>query len=380
MDNDFLVHKRRKLNDNSGQEVFISCDDECEEEPSKHTIQTDSGNNNEHQETQQIQAISSEFGENIRKVWGKRAGETQNQLFFAGKDCAKLLQYKNTNTAIATKVSNQHKVPVNDVEIANDNGIPLDKQLILITEFGLYQLIFNSQQEASIKLQTDLFQFIQKSRRLVPVLPVLPVLPVTNAPNSFPNSIEPDSCQSQSKSSNNDESKSDESSNNRSNTRRMLKDDHVNAMYAELFPYFRWQSRNKVPENDCRIRRRPDYYVILQHHILVLEVDENQHKSYQAKDETIRINQLSESFNDKPVIYVRFNPDKYKALTGASIKGCFKKVNDALVVDKQRLENRLMVVHSEVTKYCDCKSVEKYLKNDLAKQIYLFYDGYDCDF
>ena len=158
------------------------------------------------------------------------------------------------------------------------------------------------------------------------------------------------------------------------------KDDFVNQMYAELFPYFKWQERNKAPINDCSIRRRPDYYTILPHHILIMEVDEEQHKQYDPKDENVRINQLSESFNDKPIIYIRFNPDKYTALDGARIGGCFDKINGNLVVNKELLEKRLRVVHFEVLKYCDDQCAKSCLKEALIKQIYLFFDGFNCDF
>ena len=167
---------------------------------------------------------------------------------------------------------------------------------------------------------------------------------------------------------------------NKTQAKSITKDDHINELYAELFPYFQWQARNKPPENDCSIRRRPDYYVILPTHILILEVDEKQHKKYDPKDENVRTNQLTEAFNNKPIIYVRFNPDQYKLSNGVVIAGCFRKNNGVLMMDKEKIIKRLQVVHSVVLKHCDANCAHRCLQNDLVRQIYLFYDGFDCDF
>jgi len=61
---------------------------------------------------------------------------------------------------------------------------------------------------------------------------------------------------------------------------------------------------------DCSIRRRIDHRIQIGNTLLCVETDENQHKSYDKKDEEIRYDDLYNAFSGKWV-YIRFNPDSY---------------------------------------------------------------------
>ena len=45
-----------------------------------------------------------------------------------------------------------------------------------------------------------------------------------------------------------------------------------------MYPDFIWESEDKIILNICGILKRPDYFLDYGTHILILEVDENQHK------------------------------------------------------------------------------------------------------
>lgn len=45
-------------------------------------------------------------------------------------------------------------------------------------------------------------------------------------------------------------------------------------------------------------------------HCVVVEIDENQHKSYQEVCECARINEIVNSVGGKSIIFIRYNPDK----------------------------------------------------------------------
>ena len=73
-------------------------------------------------------------------------------------------------------------------------------------------------------------------------------------------------------------------------------------------------------DNGCSTSK-PDFVYHLGTHILIIEVDEKQHKSYtncgQTKDEIIdrenrRMYNLAHEFDGLPVIYLRYNPDTYR--------------------------------------------------------------------
>ena len=61
---------------------------------------------------------------------------------------------------------------------------------------------------------------------------------------------------------------------------------------------------------NCNHRRRIDHRKLIGNTLLVIETDENQHKSYDKMDEEIRHDDLYMAFSGK-WIYIRFNPDKY---------------------------------------------------------------------
>ncbi len=62
------------------------------------------------------------------------------------------------------------------------------------------------------------------------------------------------------------------------------------------------------PVNECS-KRRPDVFFNLVKHCVIVEIDENQHKSYGDSCECARINEIVSSIGGKPVTFIRFNPD-----------------------------------------------------------------------
>jgi len=59
------------------------------------------------------------------------------------------------------------------------------------------------------------------------------------------------------------------------------------------------------------ITQCPDFLIDANTHKIVLEVDENQHKSYNEECEKARMINISQTLG-MPVIFVRYNPDKFK--------------------------------------------------------------------
>jgi len=111
---------------------------------------------------------------------------------------------------------------------------------------------------------------------------------------------------------------------------------------------------------DCSIRRRIDHRKLINNTLLVIETDENQHKSYDEMDEEIRYNDLYMAFSGK-WIYIRFNPDQYRSINGES------KNTD--------MEIRLKKLGMEINK--QIKRINLGENIELLEKIYLYYDGYD---
>ena len=55
-------------------------------------------------------------------------------------------------------------------------------------------------------------------------------------------------------------------------------------------------------------KRRPDWFIDMGTHIVVIECDENQHFNYSCENK--RMMELFQDFGNRPIIFIRFNPDK----------------------------------------------------------------------
>jgi hypothetical protein len=110
---------------------------------------------------------------------------------------------------------------------------------------------------------------------------------------------------------------------------------------------------------NCLNRRRIDHRKLINNTLLCIETDENQHKSYDKKDEEERYNDLLSAFTCK-YIFIRFNPDSYSNKNG-------KKCNPSI-------STRLSILKEEIDK--QIKRIENEENNDLLEIKYLYFDNY----
>ena len=59
-------------------------------------------------------------------------------------------------------------------------------------------------------------------------------------------------------------------------------------------------------------KKRPDIYFELNKHCVIVEIDENQHNSYEDSCECARINEIVNGIGGRSVIIIRYNPDIIK--------------------------------------------------------------------
>ena len=123
-----------------------------------------------------------------------------------------------------------------------------------------------------------------------------------------------------------------------------------------------FESEDRIPENGCA-KYRPDGVIDFLYFKVILEIDENQHKSYADKCEMTRMIQLHQDFGGLPIIFIRYNPDNYKDANRKIIKPNSRRLCEL---------------------YDVLRSLE-ILKNDYEKNntklpslsaIYMFYDDY----
>ena len=129
---------------------------------------------------------------------------------------------------------------------------------------------------------------------------------------------------------------------------------------------------NKTIDGGCS-KNRPDIFIDCLTHSVIIEVDENQHKdkSYTPKCEIQRVNNLFTDLADRPIIFIRFNPDSYTNSKNKLIKSCFEYTEDkGLPKANKTLQPRLNKLKEEVDKNI------KLFPNTEITTIKLFYDGY----
>jgi hypothetical protein len=104
------------------------------------------------------------------------------------------------------------------------------------------------------------------------------------------------------------------------------------------FPDFTWRHDKRV---ECGIsKRRPDLFLDLGSHVLVVEIDEDSHASYDCSCENKRLMQLSEDVDHRPMVMIRFNPDTYTDSAGNLRPSCWVRNGWGITaLCKERLPN-----------------------------------------
>jgi hypothetical protein len=89
-------------------------------------------------------------------------------------------------------------------------------------------------------------------------------------------------------------------------------------------------------------KKRPDIFFDLTGHVVIVEIDENQHKTYEDTCECARINEIVNGIGGKPVIIIRYNPD--------IVKNNGKQIN---INQSDRIDNLIHIIKNELTKTYD---------------------------
>ena len=103
---------------------------------------------------------------------------------------------------------------------------------------------------------------------------------------------------------------------------------------------------DKKVQNGCSARR-PDVAIDCFTHVVIIEIDENSHKTEDCSCEEKRMMILMQDFGTRPIVFVRFNPDAYVNSKREKIASCFKiKKETGLlqIVSKNKWETRLDVL------------------------------------
>ena len=121
------------------------------------------------------------------------------------------------------------------------------------------------------------------------------------------------------------------------------------------------------------LRDQPDFLIHLNHHSLIIECDENQHKYYNKECIIPRIHRIQEALN-RNIIVIMFNPDSYIDENNKKIKGCFgidKKTGLGVIskTDIDKLNSRFITLKDTIN-----ENMIYSVDNEPIRIIQLFYD------
>ena len=139
----------------------------------------------------------------------------------------------------------------------------------------------------------------------------------------------------------------------------------------QKYQNFTWYSDKKI-SNGCS-RRRPDLLADFGYFVIIVEIDENQHTTYDNSCENKRLMELSQDVGHRPIVFIRFNPDDY-TIDNNKITSCWGiNGNGICVVKKNKINEwncRLIKLEEQIDFWSN--PVNKSEKT--IEQIHLYYD------
>ena len=126
----------------------------------------------------------------------------------------------------------------------------------------------------------------------------------------------------------------------------------------EVYPNLTWVI-DKMVQDGCS-KRRPDLLLDMGTHIIIIEIDENKHTSYDCSCENKRLMELSQDVGHRPIVFIRFNPDAYTDITGNKISSCWKINSSGMMslVTRKLLEweERIKTLKTQIQYWIDNSS------------------------
>lgn len=111
------------------------------------------------------------------------------------------------------------------------------------------------------------------------------------------------------------------------------------------------ESYDKQISGGCS-NKRPDIFMDLFTHSIIIEIDENQHSDYSCENKRMML--IFRDLGERPIVFIRFNPDKYIDKNGKTVKSCFiyhKTSGIPIIYDKNSWHFRLEKLKIIIEKY-----------------------------
>ena len=121
-------------------------------------------------------------------------------------------------------------------------------------------------------------------------------------------------------------------------------------------------------------KRRPDIAIDCFTHVLINEVDEFGHDTEEyCSCENKRMMQIFEDYGNRPIVFIRMNPDSYVNSKGTKIPSCFsksKKTGLLQILKPKMWEERLQVIEERIRHH-----IENIPDREITIE-HLYYNGF----
>jgi len=136
-----------------------------------------------------------------------------------------------------------------------------------------------------------------------------------------------------------------------------------------VYQNYSWKF-DKIIDGGCS-KKRPDIFLDMGDYILIIEIDEDQHKNYDCSCENKRIMQIFNDLGCRNMTIIRFNPDAYINHKNEKIESCWTNNNGKLILKKENEWYQRLFVLSN--------TLDLILNNKSSKEvdiIHLYYNGF----
>ena len=150
--------------------------------------------------------------------------------------------------------------------------------------------------------------------------------------------------------------------------------ENLDPTFAALFPPV---FDRRVDMTACGSGRKPDVRFDLLTHVLLVEVDENQHKGkqYGTSCENKRCMELFQDFGERAIVMIRFNPDSF-VRDGVRHPSSFQYTKTGLcrIRDAEEWKSRYETLMDAINHQLRLTSEENRTPDKTFNEIKLFYD------
>lgn len=129
---------------------------------------------------------------------------------------------------------------------------------------------------------------------------------------------------------------------------------------------------DKQIEYGCS-KRRPDCYIDMGEYTIIVEIDENQHQTYDCLCTNRRTMELFQDSGNRPIYLVRFNPDDYLDKDKTTITSCWGTTNKQGICVVKKNKQQEWQFRLNYLKECLTSCIQKPPSKEM-EIIHLFYD------